>query len=796
MRASTSYWNGRFFVLVRISSGASGIAEYLATGRKKGREFERELIDERLVLAGDLSITDAVINSIRTTQPGASRYLHITLGFSERFTTASVCGPGEVNLDKMRTVVDEYREMLMAAYEPYEYCWYAEAHVPKVTHDIHATTGEAVERLPHIHIVLPMRNLADGKYLNPAGFSQHNIKYEQAMQEVLNIRHALRSPLDSMRTEPVTALAKHTTATELAADSPKRIRAILEKLVKSKEITSFEQLIEVAGKFGEVRVRQGRSGDYINILPAWASKGINFKEVYRADFADPNFAEAKPQPSARPDFESLLDRWTTQVALEARYVNSANRQQYRGLNMDGRRAWLSQRKAQSMALVRAEAGPPADHEIEFKEPHERTPEERSRLVAVATLQSSSDEDRRGRPPGSFASVRDLSSCPLAQHVRPFELLLPEHAHDGLGPGRRSGYAMRRQRDGDRETPGRDGQKNGRVTFTSTIRDSKNPKGYSPDQLKNETSPVLVIAAAAKQFGIDPALYEITSAKDGTPRIRHADKHFNLGDFFTKHIGISWDKAKVVLQKCYQETLADSLPPPNKELWEAFGSWRNQQFTRSKFARDTAKSELSDTIADARAKYRAIRLKGRDFPIARRREMVAVARAEMLVMIEKARQDAYEIKQKHAVPSRNAMYRTFLTELANSGNLAALGELRRSARPDNSMNPFISGAVSRVVFPQPSYKVDFTGKVTYFHNEQAVVTDSIRGVSVVEASRKSHALALKVAVAKYGRNLTFTGDAEFMKGMLEAARASGLSINIRDGANINAPLLKIGPEVNR
>ena len=93
-------------------------------------------------MAGNLSVTDTIIGGIQTAQEGDAKYLHITLGFAEDFTTAQDCSDSEVNIAKMKLVTDAYHDMLMAAYDPSEYAFYAEAHIPKVTHEINESTGE------------------------------------------------------------------------------------------------------------------------------------------------------------------------------------------------------------------------------------------------------------------------------------------------------------------------------------------------------------------------------------------------------------------------------------------------------------------------------------------------------------------------------------------------------------------------------------------------------------------------------------------------------------------------------
>ena len=92
-------------MLIRIRGGDEGIKEYLETGRKQGREFSRDMLDERAVLYGDLEKTEALINRLRR---AGERYLHITLSFKE----------DEVDRATLEGIANDFREFAMAAYEP------------------------------------------------------------------------------------------------------------------------------------------------------------------------------------------------------------------------------------------------------------------------------------------------------------------------------------------------------------------------------------------------------------------------------------------------------------------------------------------------------------------------------------------------------------------------------------------------------------------------------------------------------------------------------------------------------
>lgn len=69
-------------MIIRTSRGEKGIAEYLKHGAKQGRNYTRDALDERVVLAGDLDVTDRIIASMESAE-GVSRYLHITQSFKE-----------------------------------------------------------------------------------------------------------------------------------------------------------------------------------------------------------------------------------------------------------------------------------------------------------------------------------------------------------------------------------------------------------------------------------------------------------------------------------------------------------------------------------------------------------------------------------------------------------------------------------------------------------------------------------------------------------------------------------------
>ncbi|WP_076999129.1 LPD7 domain-containing protein [Variovorax sp. KK3] len=988
-------------MLIRVNAASEGIKAYLETGRKKGREFERDLIDERIPLAGDIELLDAIIDAIETKRHGDARYLHITLGFAEQFTSAEACGPGQINAQRLHEIVEAYRELLMAAYDSSEYMLYAEAHIPKVTHELNASSGDYEARLPHVHIVIPTRNLESDRYLNPFGYGEATQWAAQAIQEQINQRFGLRSPLDSRRGSEGLQhpLSRHVAGFD--GQSPKQIRAYLASLVASRQVDSFDGLVEAARAIGAVTVRRGKDDDYINVKPGWADKGINLKEFGRAVFA--GAAEALRQDGSARDWDADVARWVEQGAFEARYVASPRmRKAYKAMTPEARAAFIDTRRAETRARLAAydtpienqlvdaagaaivqavsrveEGGTPTPRSVGLANrlarlikdlKHGRPqpthkPARRNRGAAAAdrpdlrehsvrdgnTVRRRLGQDAReaaGAPEGQLGPdqgpSRNRSDAELKARADPRRVLDAAQRRFGIDPavygiapgkdgtprilheGRQynlgdfftkhlqrlwaearailvecqpqdAGAGDASQSHHDPSDPGtdlgRDSQRAGLLrraaaavargrqaiadpatiaryfrrrnlgaaleaalrglrqdrapdqeplsaeervarsaaaiararllardpqrlrgalrrreigqalaialrrltanpprrsqTVIQTIAASMHRKDVAHDRLKSETNPAVVLAAAQRLYGIDVAQYTIGTGRDGLPRILHGGKQYNLGDFFTKHLRRPWAEAEQVLRDCYHASLAGALPPPDQVLWRQFNRWRSRAF-----------EELAAKRAEEGAGFRARVLAARDLykrrkaaaqPLAGRQRAAAVARAraERFVTEQTISGDRSQTKAASRVPPRNAHYREFLRSLASEGDTSALAELRRMAPHEAELDAKVTGAVSQPVFPLPSYTVDARGAVTYRSDAMPLVRDSAQGVAVLKADVKAYDAAIRVAIARYGRSLTFSGDDIFVAQMTAAARRTGLELTLRDASKPQA-----------
>ncbi|MFC7634374.1 LPD7 domain-containing protein [Paraburkholderia humisilvae] len=309
-----------------------GVKEYLEDGRKVGRESGRDDLDERVVLAGDLDLTDAVIQSIHTA-PNIERYLSITLSFKE----------DHVNRETLFQIARGFEAFALHAYRPDEYCFYAEAHLPRIKSYVDQVTGELVERKPHIHIVIPKRNLISGRALRPFGFEKYNVSYIDAFQEHTNAQYGLASPKDNRRallTDTSEMISRY--RGDLFRTSSRELKEQILDAILDRQIENHADFIALLHELGAVRTRNAGSDDeYPNVKLAGAGKGVNLKEyVFTRGFIELPIAEklqalsadaadryeAGVVPRRTPDdITAVLDEWYATRAHELKYLNSGSR---------------------------------------------------------------------------------------------------------------------------------------------------------------------------------------------------------------------------------------------------------------------------------------------------------------------------------------------------------------------------------------------------------------------------------------------------------------------------------------
>lgn len=408
-------------MLIRASGYNTGAQEYLEKGNKSGREFSRDELDHRMVIAGDLDLTRAIYESIP--DRGQDRYLTFTLSFHEDIIPETT----------LRAVTDEFKKFLMYAYKEDEFNFYAEAHLPKLKWVENKKTGEAIERKPHIHVIVPRINLLSGNEANPVGFYQNHERHFEAFQEYLNQKYNLVSPRERVRVDigdAASVLSRYK-----ADDFYGKNRQFKQGLVKQvieRGVQTRAGFYALVAEYGETRIRnQGKSNEYISVKLPGDAKGTNLKDtIFHDDFIVRR--ELKKPPLEKNIIRDRLLEWP-QRSKEIKYVEKATpkfRKHYADASPEVRQQLLAEREQKFYQI----------HGVHYDnvQPIQR-PRDNQRSVAETS-------GRRTTEPAN--GLQDLSLSDVADYgqARPARggdrsLLLPSDAHVHLGqsqPGGDSG----------------------------------------------------------------------------------------------------------------------------------------------------------------------------------------------------------------------------------------------------------------------------------------------------------------------------------------------------------------------
>ena len=745
-------------MLVRIHGGQSGIADYLENGQKQGREQSRHELDERVILDGDLELTDAFINSM---DKRGDRYLHITLAFKE----------DEVSPETLQAITQDFKRFAMTAFEADEFNFYAEAHLPKIKSTLHRKTGALVERKPHIHIVIPQQNVLSGQNLNPFGRVEQQTAFIDAFQEFTNARYGLASPKDNRRVE-------FTDASEMISRYKGDVfegqgRAIKERLLSDlldQDIRDYERFKTLLSGYGQIRVRNaGGLTEYLNVKPDDAAKGINLKDyVFSREFIEKSqdekrvflVRETPPESSqyerageaTKPEdrYRDLLKEWHDVRAYEIKYLNSGHKKgyaAYKEADPEQRQAILKELAERFYRKHRK--GLEADLE-KAQEPPEREPAQEETQEATERSQRRQDNV--------------VSQLQAEQEVKA------------------------------------QAEKAARAEAFKTIK------------LELEASRLL--AHLSQTHGVIPDKYIITKGKDGGDRIKAGTRNLNVADFLTQEMRMSFKEAAPILRAVYAEQKgfekAEPRQKPDKQLWEVFKTFDQTQQKKRTLDWAIQREREKQRRAEIRAGYQAERRKLKDdwFPSAgERKTALSLARMERvardMTLSEAIKVERQSLKDRYGKPYQTR-YENFVLSEAARGEAAALDALRRQRKNDpdrpavnayRSQNPEAKAAQADAkhtesLFKNLTYQTDGDGNVIYFADKakkKVLVVDRAEEVQVEDLkNKKAIEIGLRLAVQKFGMNLKVEGTEEFKKQTVMAALKMGLQVTF-DDPRMNAEL---------
>lgn len=770
-------------MLNRIGGGDDGIKAYLEDGTKQGRLWTRDELDERVILAGDLGLTDAVISAM---DGDGEKYLHITLAFKEDYVQGFL----------LAQVVSSFEQFAFAAFRKDEYCFYAEAHLPRIKSYTNVKTGVFVERKPHIHIVIPKTNLLSGQHLNPFGVVTHNERFLDAWQEHVNQTMGFASPKDNRRVEftdesDMISRAKG----DVFQGSNKDVRGAILSAMMARSITTQAGFVSLLAEFGATRARNlGKGSEYWNVKAPGAAKGVNLKDyVFSRAFVELPMAEKSRQlakdfaPSvtysslgpagpSTPELCATLERWHELRAREVRWINSGARKswrEYKAADDVQKKKVLDARAAHFYAKYDPET---THHERRSKNERTHAPRARQRRFGAAPTLASAQSlhGLRSLPGGNV--VRDSrGAAPAADEVGAggAPVLLHGAADHQLGDlPAEDHHSLRR----DAESPRR--RLTGRLADSVTsqlardLREQHEPVAeIAIAEIKAKLDAYRLLDELSQSHGVLGEKYAVLRADDGSARIECGSRRLNVSDFLTKEMRLPWSAAAPLLQGVYARQVSGASPAlpvrePKRALWSEFVAGRKERTQATKDAVRAVRKSASNDRARVKQQFTTRRdavLRDVSLTPAGRRDAVAMLRAALaaadVALRQRVKMGVAELREAR---TPREQYRDWLANLAQTGDAQALVELRRVrvSRGDNAAVPQLvltpvgsrrSAAVStgRVHHePGVTYRVDATGCVTYAEGRRDLLRDAGDSVHVLSAEPAVIALALRIA-ARFG-----------------------------------------------
>ena len=774
-------------MLIRVTGGSAGIAEYLVHGQKQDRELARDELDERVILDGDLEITDAVIKGM---EKEGERYLHITLAFKEDALEA----------ETLKSITADFKQFAMSAFDADELNFYAEAHLPKTRSYIDRRTGELIERKPHIHIVIPEKNLLSGQNLNPFGKVDQQIKFLEAFQEHANAKYGLASPKDHRRdqfTSESEMISRY--KGDLFQGTAKALKGRILSDVMDRKISDYDSFKALLVTHGATRTRNaGQDAEYQNVKPADQTKGINLKDyVFSREFIQKPEAEKRhflaeegrkqyesqqPGRVTGPELVARLKEWHAVRAPEIKYLNSGNRKlyaAYRSAERDEKRAILAERAAKFYTKHRKEPS------------HDRPDQLIADIADNLRAAGRNIESTRGAVGDPEQARRNLAD---RRASRAIEALGQRLGHD-QAEDRQVSQAAPQPRDRRRAD-----NVVGQLAAEHRERTTEARAATVPEfaQIKRELDARRLLAHLSKTHGVIPEKYEVTKGKDGADRIKAGNRNLNVSDFLTQEIRLSFTEAAPILREVYaaqvSREVTEARPEPRRELWESYRQAQPDQAGQKARELDAQRKSERDRREKIRAGYQAER---RAIQNDQRRKPTERKAALSIVHMERVNQDMslreavsierQQLKDKYS-QTHQERYSAFLHELAGRGDEAALAELRRQrktvATPTglNTIEAVVK--VKRADQTAPIarslvYSIDHGGNVTYYADaakQRALVIDSGQRVNVPTAKdSEAVEVGLRLAVQKFGYGLKIRGTDDFKNEIIEVAVKTGLQV---------------------
>lgn len=765
-------------MLIRVRGAQQGFANYLEHGQKKGRDMHRDVLDERIPLAGDLDLFELVVSKI---DRDGEKYMHFTLAFDE----------DRVPPETLKAAVSEFVEgFALSAYQSNEYAYYAEAHKPRVLSYTNEATGEFVTRKIHIHIGIPDVNLLTGERLSVFGLVRHNLKYIDAFQEDFNARYGLHSPKDSPRLDGVSVADMLTRygRQELIGQRHTDLKAVLGQEIVNGDIKNFAALKVRLADFGRVEISNIGNADrqYLKVTPPGADKAIRFKAIVFSpqflakapaerrrlveEMASSQYREAQAARKAPEYTKPILEEWHSVRARELKHLASDLK------SPKGASEFFREQYQPADPTTRAKLLDKLDADYNLK--HGSMPNGNEHL-----RQAHHREHWQSPPPAARGRLRYLSALDADRVERGAPVLLPddirrivderqhrqEAARAGLRPRSDSDLGQVSPQPSSVIAALRRGLEEGKQRAAAATEFS---------EIKAKLDAGRLLAHLAHSHGLNSDKYQVEKAQDGSDRIRAGTRAYTVNDFLTKEMSLPWREAAPLLKRLFEQQLgrkpvATARTTPAPAVWAlyraALAPWKADHAQRRRSLINQHKerrSALRQRQYTERAELRSKGWKGR------RNELIAsqsLLAAEQLA--ERERLGAQLTAERAAL----SFFPDFSAWCDQQG-LQQPKKRQLTEDTENSITGISTVPLAAHDIRRFQARADFDAGVVRYHsaNGDLAFTDTGPRINLNVLDDDTVLAVLKLGQQKYGR-VELHGNATFKAQCVRLAARHGIAL---------------------
>lgn len=775
-------------MLIRSNGGESGIKEYLEVGQTKSRFYNRDQLDYRLILDGDIGIMNSIISNIDN---NGEKYHHFTLSFKE----------DNISSEVLQKINNEFKEFVTQEYTDNEIYFYSEAHLPKIKSYI-AKNGNLIERKPHIHVIIPRYNLFTA---GPIEFRNTDIEhYFTAFQEYINQKYSLASPKENIRdfNKYNEVISRH--KSDIFDGHYKEIKQKILQIILEKNITNTQQFDEsLRNDFNaNVNYIKGKTQNYFQIKLPQNQKNIRLKDyVFSDDFISLNTKgkNDKIREIAKKNivyidigFEKKIDKknldllvqWKLNGALLQKYWNQFSKYdktKFTKMEMSEKLKFLNQKKENYYRKVE-------EKNVIIRESNTR---EYNGIIAKYIQSIAHNIEAAGD------NIKRISGIKIS--VTAARRRANEHRRKNIGKVQenRSGFDTdwEQFKFNDRAYKPRISQEViDKLIYKMENEDWVVKNNKQIEEIKKKLNASTVLELLSITHGVVPDKFKIIIGDDEVERIICGNRKYNVVDFLFKEMNFSWNETKDMLSIAIKMQLdVDRERGYNiqdaKYLWDEYQIWFDNYKNEIEANFNKYKLDYKELKANIRQWYIAEnnriskKYEGFFHRINQEKQKIRAERVIRENRLKETRIAEYQkLKSQINLKIQDA-YRDFLLQKANINNdNIALRELRRLRLDFDEYDK--QGSIRQTeIYHEHKLSIKFlmdkNGFINYLDSDKVFIKDTGHRIDIIYSNEENIGFIVDLSIKKYGKFVSLDGSEEFKKFFIEYCVNNNIEMKYND-----------------